>query len=89
MPMPQISRRELLLAAAAAPAMAQVPATRRRSRLILLGTKGGPTPSAFRAPAAGLLVVDGVPYIIDCPDGVSRQLVLAGVDGPELAENTR
>jgi len=67
-------------AAAALPLSAQVPAPRRRSRLILLGTKGGPTPSKVRAPNANLLIVDDKPYLIDCPDGVSRQLVLAGVD---------
>jgi ribonuclease BN (tRNA processing enzyme) len=52
----------------------------RKTRLILLGTKGGPTPSRFRAPAAAALIVDGKPYLIDCPDGASRQLALAGID---------
>jgi ribonuclease BN (tRNA processing enzyme) len=64
--------------ALAAPRLARArPA--RRSRLILLGTKGGPTPSPFRAPASNLLVVDGAPYVIDCPDGVAERLVRAGV----------
>ena len=67
-------------AVAASPLLAQVVKPGRRSRLILLGTKGGPTPSKVRAPNANLLIVDGKPYLIDCPDGVSRQLVLAGVD---------
>ena len=53
---------------------------RRRSRLVLLGTKGGPTPGRFRAPASNLLVVDGEPYVIDAPDGVASRLVQAGVD---------
>jgi ribonuclease BN (tRNA processing enzyme) len=52
----------------------------RRSRLVLLGTKGGPTPGRFRAPASNLLVVDGEPYVIDAPDGVASRLVQAGVD---------
>src|SRR5205085_8081552 len=52
----------------------------RRSRLVLLGTKGGPTPSRFRAPASNLLIVDGEPYVIDAPDGVASRLVLAGMD---------
>jgi ribonuclease BN (tRNA processing enzyme) len=65
-----------LLASAAS--RARSPA--RRSRLILLGTKGEPTPSRARAPAANLLIVDGEPFVIDCPDGVARQLVLAGID---------
>ena len=82
------TRRRLLgatLALAATPllsAQAQPPA--RRSRLILLGTKGGPTPSRSRAPAANLLLVDGVPFLVDAPDGVARQLVVAGVDLPAL-----
>ncbi|HYD12094.1 MAG TPA: MBL fold metallo-hydrolase [Allosphingosinicella sp.] len=53
---------------------------RRRSRLVLLGTKGGPTPNRFRAPASNLLVVDGEPYVIDAPDGVASRLVQAGID---------
>lgn len=54
--------------------------SQRRTRLILLGTKGGPTPSRTRAPAAAVLIVDGRPYLIDAPDGVARQLVMVGVD---------
>lgn len=57
----------------------------RRSRLILLGTKGGPTPSPFRAPASNLLIVDGAPFVIDCPDGVAGRLVRAGIDLASLA----
>lgn len=53
---------------------------RRRSRLVLLGTKGGPTPGRFRAPASNLLVVDGEPFVIDAPDGVASRLVQAGID---------
>src|SRR3954470_9151692 len=75
--------RRLMLAAGAgalgAPLFAQAQAP-RRSRLVLLGTKGGPTPSRFRAPASNLLVVDGEPYVIDAPDGVASRLVQAGVD---------
>jgi ribonuclease BN (tRNA processing enzyme) len=52
----------------------------RRSRLILLGTKGGPTPNRFRAPASNLLLVDGEPFVIDAPDGVASRVVQAGVD---------
>lgn len=53
---------------------------KKRSRLVLLGTKGGPrVGAAGRSNPANLLVVDGVPYVIDCGYGVSRQLVRAGV----------
>jgi ribonuclease BN (tRNA processing enzyme) len=50
-----------------------------RSRLILLGTGGGPTPKANRAAPAQVILVGGAAYVIDCGDGVARQLVLAGV----------
>ncbi len=50
-----------------------------RSRLILLGTAGGPTPKALRvAPASAVVVGDAV-YVVDCGNGVARQLALAGV----------
>lgn len=78
-----ISRREMLAcsaASAAFPARSWAAAPQNRTRLILLGTKGGPSPSKYRAPAAAVVIVDGKPYLIDCPDGTSRQLVLAGVD---------
>jgi ribonuclease BN (tRNA processing enzyme) len=55
---------------------AQTPSP-RRSRLILLGTGGGPTPKANRSAAANAIVVDGVIYIVDCGPGVARQMVLA------------
>ncbi len=58
----------------------------RRSRLILLGTKGGPTPSRFRAPASNLLIVDGVPFVIDAPDGVAERIVRAGVALDRIGE---
>ena len=50
-----------------------------KSRLILLGTGGGPTPKQNRSAPAQVLVVNGVSYVIDCGNGVARQMVLAGV----------
>ena len=47
------------------------------SRLILLGTAGGPTPKPNRAAPAQVIVVNGASYVIDCGNGVARQLVLA------------
>jgi ribonuclease BN (tRNA processing enzyme) len=47
------------------------------SRLILLGTAGGPTPKPNRAAPAAAIVVDDACYVIDCGNGVARQLVLA------------
>lgn len=49
------------------------------SRLILLGTAGGPTPKKTRSGPSQIVVVDGRGYVIDCGDGVARQLMLAGV----------
>jgi ribonuclease BN (tRNA processing enzyme) len=49
------------------------------TRLITLGTQGGPRPSAERAQASNVLLVNGTPYLIDAGNGVLRQLVLAHV----------
>jgi len=50
------------------------------TRLILLGTKGGlRVGGEGRANPSNLLMVNGVPYVVDCGYGVSRQLVRAGV----------
>ena len=49
------------------------------TRLILLGTGGGPRPRAATSAPAQVIVANGVPYVVDCGDGVSRQLVTAGV----------
>jgi ribonuclease BN (tRNA processing enzyme) len=58
-------------------ALAQSP----RTRIILLGTKGGPTLAnrTGRGNASTLLLINEVPYVIDCGYGVSRQLMNAGV----------
>lgn len=50
-----------------------------RSRLILLGTAGGPTPKPNRSGPAQVIVVNGACYVIDCGDGVARQMVRAGL----------
>jgi ribonuclease BN (tRNA processing enzyme) len=50
------------------------------TRVILLGTKGGPTlGTAGRNNAATVVLINGVPYLVDCGHGVSRQLMAAGV----------
>jgi hypothetical protein len=55
--------------------------TSRKSRLILLGTAGGPTPKPNRAAPAQVIVVDNSSYVIDCGNGVARQSkTQAGLD---------
>ena len=56
------------------------------TRLILLGTKGGPTPSALRAAPANVLLIDGQPYVVDCGNGVTQQLVKAGIKLPRIRD---
>ena len=52
--------------------------------MILLGTGGGPRPKKNASSTAQVIVVNGVAYVVDCGDGVARQLVLAGVPLPNL-----
>jgi len=51
-----------------------------KSRLILLGTGGGPTPKPNRAEPAQVIIVNGAAYVIDCGNGVARQMALAGLN---------
>lgn len=50
-----------------------------RTRVVLLGTAGGPALRPGRSSPAAAVVVDGVPYVIDCGYGVGRQLVDAKI----------
>ena len=83
-----ISRRALLASAAAA-LVAPSPWLRftphdSRTRLILLGTAGGPTPKKNRSAPAQVIVIGDQLYVVDCGDGVARQLVRAGLSLPKL-----
>jgi ribonuclease BN (tRNA processing enzyme) len=51
----------------------------RGTKVVLLGTKGGPRVGGDRSNPATAIVIDGTPYVIDCGQGVSRQLVRAGI----------
>jgi ribonuclease BN (tRNA processing enzyme) len=64
----------------AAPFGARPGAQGTRTRAILLGTAGGPSPKRGRSAPASVVLVDNVAYVIDCGNGVARQLVLAGVE---------
>ena len=75
-----ISRRDFIGAAALAALRPLRAFAQSGTRLVLLGTGGGPRVTAKgRAKPATLIVANGVPYVIDCGDGVALQLVRAGV----------
>jgi len=46
---------------------------------VLLGTGGGPRPRKASAASAQVIVANNQAYVIDCGDGVARQLASAGV----------
>jgi ribonuclease BN (tRNA processing enzyme) len=79
------NRRQFLLGAGAVALSARLNprafAQQNRTRIILLGTKGGPTltTKTGRSNAATLLLINEVPYVIDCGYGVSRQMIAASV----------
>lgn len=53
-------------------------------RLILLGTAGGPRPAVNRSAPAQAIIHDGEVHVIDCGNGVARQLALAGIPRDRL-----
>ena len=64
-------------------AFAQKPAP-SKTRLILLGTAGGPRPRKSRHPSSQVILINNAAYVIDCGNGVAAQLVNAGVPLPTL-----
>jgi len=53
---------------------------KKPTRLILLGTKGGPrVGEAGRSNPSNLLLINEVPYLVDCGYGTSKQLITAGI----------
>lgn len=78
--MPILSRRAFLATTIAGASRARMGAAQRdRTRLVLLGTGGGPRPRTVSSASAQVIVSNDVAYVIDCGDGVARQLVFAGV----------
>ena len=61
------------------PAAANRPVPPPGTRLVLLGTRGGPSVSLDRSETASAVVVDGVPYLVDCGYGTMRALVASGI----------
>ena len=81
--MTAVTRRELLLgmigACVAPTVVSSARSQQSRTRLILLGTGGGPTPKKTVSAPATLIIANDSPYLIDCGNGVARQWVLADV----------
>src|SRR5688572_31289325 len=84
----RLSRRSVLagsavaLATLALPAVAfaqRPPVSSKRTRLVILASGGGPRPRKERGSTAHAVVIDGVLYVVDCGNGVARQLVTAGL----------
>ena len=76
----RINRRESLAGVGVvATAGRSVVAQSRQTRLVLLGTGGGPRPRTSNSASAQVIVSNGVAYVIDCGDGVARQMAFAGV----------
>src|ERR1051326_153006 len=79
------SRRQFLIGAASAGSFlaltrAGLAQDRKRTRVILLGTKGGPrVGEAGRSNPSTLILINDVPYLIDCGYGATKQLISAGV----------
>jgi len=85
---PRISRRALLQLAAGSLTTLQLNLTShaatsgeatRKSRLVLLGTGGGPTPKVARSAPAQAIIVNGTTYLVDCGNGVGAQMARAHI----------
>jgi ribonuclease BN (tRNA processing enzyme) len=81
---PRINRRSFLASAAALTAAVRSAGTQGGTKLILLGTGGGPRPRKASSASAQVIVSNGLAYVIDCGDGVARQLAFAGVPLPSI-----
>src|SRR5262249_47987085 len=63
-----------------ATAQTGLPQSKTGTRLITLGTSGGPAPRAHQAQSSNLLTVNGTHYVIDAGDGVARRIAKAGIN---------
>jgi len=55
-----------------------------RTKLVLLGTNGGPIVRLDRSAPAQAVVIDDVAYLVDCGEGTVRQLIAAGIPLPSI-----
>ena len=84
-----IDRRNALKLALGSAALLAAPSVRAQgtkphTRIVFLGTKGGPRVGIGASNPANLVIVNDTPFVIDCGMGVSRQLVNAGVPIPSV-----
>jgi ribonuclease BN (tRNA processing enzyme) len=56
------------------------------TRVVTLGTAGGPMPRKDRAQSSNLLTVDGRLYLIDAGGGMTRRIVQAGYDFRQIGK---
>jgi ribonuclease BN (tRNA processing enzyme) len=73
-----------LLASSLAPLDRLIAAPHGKTRLVLLGTAGGPRIRKNRSNSAQAIVAGGKIYVVDCGYGVARQMVLAALPLPQL-----
>jgi len=76
------TRREFLFAATSFALLSRYAFSQQTkpTRVILLGTKGGPrVGEAGRSNPSTLLLINDIPYLVDCGYGASKQLITAGV----------
>src|SRR6266850_5237353 len=79
------SRRQFLAGAASLSISALLPHSaisqeKKPTRVILLGTKGGPrVGESGRSNPSTLILINDVPYVVDCGYGTTRQLLTAGI----------
>ncbi len=50
-----------------------------RTKIVLLGTTGGPPLQVARAAPSNAVIAGGALYVVDCGNGVARQIVQAGL----------
>jgi ribonuclease BN (tRNA processing enzyme) len=77
--------------AAALPVFARIATAQQRevapkgTRVVTLGTRSGPTADLSRAQSSNVLITNGIAYVIDAGDGVSRRLIRLGVNFRDIA----
>jgi ribonuclease BN (tRNA processing enzyme) len=82
-----LDRRRFLSSVVSVPILSTLPVLPQqesKTRLVLLGTGGGPRPRKQSSGSSQVVIANGIAYVVDCGDGVARQLVLADVALPTL-----